>query len=371
MLPTLLLTATLLGASASASTIIWLHPHRGALIKLDTPNYPSWVYSSVQKTFKTTPEPTAVLLNITLSADNKTLFLNDKAILPLENWNIPPLISAYQVPAQIDKDEMGYLVQNNLLLTGANRLLALDYDRLVDADPTPGPPYHDHRPTLRFRVMGLGADTQDHMLTTHEQSVVHVSLEDQNHGRSNDEKRSYRITDMQVKSVEESYDETHLGPQMDVEEEGACTAWSWTCPDKGMDDPQNPYHRFIWRRKFDQYGRIGSGRHTAFSKISAFKKDMGIPEESGSGILILGALLGAVLAVVAGVVMFRNTSSKAEEETEKKDKKSNGEDGVDDDDDEAWLQDQAEQVGEVEVTVDEVAQMMDLISDDEDEKKSS
>ncbi|KAF2785946.1 hypothetical protein K505DRAFT_330688, partial [Melanomma pulvis-pyrius CBS 109.77] len=281
------------------------------IIKLDTHGYPLWVmdkahapilHSESADYYWETQRPSAVLLNFTMSHDNKTLLLNHKAILPLENDNVPPSIEAYQVPADITTPQTEQLVAEGLLnrkwegLTLGYRYLALDYDRLVWADPEAGP-YQNHEPTLQFRIMGIGAHSRSDELAPQWQNVVQVRLRDQNHGSSDAPDRSYVITDLGYENMGDSY---KFAPSRELEQ-AECTLWSWKCADRGLyQDTGKPAYRFIWRSRFDQYGRIGSLRHAVFRKMDVLKR---IWEDAGStmmmsfSIVMLPSLL--VWAVIA------------------------------------------------------------------------
>jgi hypothetical protein len=293
MLPKLVLAASILSTYAHASSeVVWLQPQHTALIKLSTPGYPFWVLDGW---FRQTREEAAVLLNFSMSADNHTLFVNGHAILPVEDSNRPPMITAHQVRDAIPAESLRTLAGEGLLRGELDQeqlqhrsFLELDYDRLVEADHETGP-YKSHRPTLRFRIMGIGAYTTDKVLETEQQEVVHVTLHDENGKISADPKRNYIITQVEIKSVKDSYGGIHKGPEFDVGKE--CTKKSWACPDTGLYTPMAPYYRFIWRNKFDEFGRIGSFRHAVMKVISG-------PREKA----ILAFLMKYGTAALAGLI---------------------------------------------------------------------
>ncbi|KAF2806541.1 uncharacterized protein BDZ99DRAFT_466113 [Mytilinidion resinicola] len=263
--------------------ITWIEPYRRFVVKLDTPGYPRWLLNKTTTVaqehtraadwyYAVYDQPSAILLNFTLSSDNKTLYLNSQAILPLMDTMLPPSLAAYQVPADISRNEFSLLKHNHVLswayygMTIAYQRLTIDYDRLVWADPSSGP-YQNHVPTLRFRLMGLGSYKQDDVLDDRLQKVVHVTLADQKHGSSDASDRSYLITEVAIKESRRSYAYAGVLPN-DVSRIDDCSARSWRCEDHGLYAEGEPWYRYIWRHKFDQYGRIGSQRHQILRRCS-------------------------------------------------------------------------------------------------------
>lgn len=395
MIAPLLLALAVLGHSGSttaASSVTWLQPQRSAVVKLSTRGYPD----------KDSTAPHALLLQFELSADNKTLLLAGTPFLPLQNYYIPPRLSAYHVPDDIKKDAIIAIAEGSE--EGGRHIrgqrLELDYDRLVEGDPTGGPPYFNHQPALRFRVMGLGSDGADFLLDPQEQEIVHVSMRDQNEGGwSNEAARSYTIDKIEVRPAEKVYADLstslgdHMGPEADQEKE--CTRKTWKCPDEGVYEAGSPYrtpYRFIWRRRFDQYGRIGSLRHDFVEQWSISKQKV-YNDPQNSALVALGILLATVLAIVTGLkaraqraaraqkpVKKHWTEREAEKAAQKAEKAAHKgearkgemeeieeEEEDSEDDDAAWLSEMAAQSGEVQMTVDEASNLIDLMSDGEDD----
>lgn len=372
------------GLIVADSSVTWLSPQRSAVVKLQTPGYPLKEEGSDPDVVY----PAAILLKFTLSADNKTLLLEDRPFLPLQNYYIPPRIWANQVPAGMSEYGVRAIAEDN----GDKRvmrkgMLALDYDRLVEGDPTGGPPFYNHQPILRFRVMGLGANGEDKTLDMKEQEIVQVKLQDQNEGGwSNEAARSYLITSVDVLPAEEFYAKLstelgdHMGPEADQEKE--CTRRNWKCPDEGVYEAGSPYrtpYRFIWRKRFDQYGRIGSLRHD-FVEQWEISKQKAYDDPLNSALVALGILLATVLAIVTGVKSRAEKAAKAKAAAEEakrpakkpkapKAEKAEGEESEEsesEDEDAAWMLEMAKEAGEVPMTVDEAANLMDMMSDDED-----
>ncbi|ORY19583.1 hypothetical protein BCR34DRAFT_135051 [Clohesyomyces aquaticus] len=269
--------------SASENSIIWhtSSPGGGAIIKLSTPGYPFWLMDkanapimeeeSGSSYYPQDSISSAVLLEVKLSADEKTLLLNNEAILPLKDPDHPPKLLAYQVPANITDEAILRIKQNGVLdnewkhLTLAWRQLALDYDRLVWADPD-GKGYYFNQPVLHFRILGLGAHKRNDVLDMAEQPTLEVTLYQKSSEENDVEKKSYVLKDIEVKDSEYP----NIRPV--VEEEKECTLWSWRCPDEGaLYVSGRPWYRFIWRERFDQHGRLGSLRHALHRKSAALR----------------------------------------------------------------------------------------------------
>ncbi|KAJ4350282.1 uncharacterized protein N0V89_008903 [Didymosphaeria variabile] len=394
--PLLLAFAVLTQSSftAATSSVTWLQPQRSAIVKLSTPGYPS----------KEGAGQHAIILKFELSADNKTLLLDGTPFLPLQNYYIPPRISAYHVPDDIKKDAIIAIAESRTAGKESIRgqRLELDYDRLVEGDPTGGPPYYNHKPTLRFRLMGLGSDGADTLLDPQKQDIVQVSMRDQNEGGwSNDAASSYTIDDIELLPAEKVYAELstslgdHMGPEADQEKE--CTRKNWKCPDEGVYEAGSPYrtpYRFIWRKRYDQYGRIGSLRH-AFVEQWEISKQKVYNDPRNSALVALGVLLATVLAIVSGLKSRAQRAAAAKEPTKKhwtekeaekaarkadkaaqkaeakegekheqvEDEEEEEEDS--EDEDAAWMSEMAAQSGEVQMTVDETSNLIDLMSDEE------
>lgn len=326
MLPALNLSHSLVAVHALTNpSVTWLEPQRSAIVALDTPGYPFWLmdkanapalYRNAEGSYWETHRASAVLLNLSMTADNTTLLVNGKAILPFEDYNIPPTITAYQAPANITERKVRSLAEMGLLrgdweqLTLSYRSLELDYDRLVWADPARGPWQH-HVPTLRFRIMGIGAHSRNDVLDTRRQKVLHVTLTEWSHG-------AYAITNVEIKSLDESYGYVHPGPTTAPKKcpdmgygPSTCSLRSWRCPDEGLYEADAPpYYRFIWRNRFDEFGRIGSLRHAVVRKLSVLRE---VWEDAGPAMLLsFGILLGLACLAMAGAAAWRRVGGRRE-----------------------------------------------------------
>lgn len=388
MRPPVLLAASIVlqcGVAIAESSITWLVPQREAVVKLSTPGYPLKEEGSDPDVVY----PAAVVLRFALSPDNKTLLLEDTPFLPLQNYYIPPRLWAHQVPAGMSEYGVRAIAEDSddrrIMRKGK---LELDYDRLVEGDPTGGPPYYNHQPVLRFRIMGLGAEGVDKTLDMKDQEIIQVQLKDQNEGGwSNEAASSYLITSLELLPAEDVYAKIstelgdHMGPEADREKE--CTRRNWKCPDEGVYEAGNPYrtpYRFIWRSKFDQYGRVGSLRHD-FVQQWEISKQKAYDDPRNSALVALGILLATVLAIVTGAKSRAVNAAKAKalaEEAAKKPTKrkvkvekadgeeSEQEEEESEDEDAVWMAEMAKEAGEVPMTVNDMSQLIDLMSDDED-----
>ncbi|PSN66459.1 hypothetical protein BS50DRAFT_589192 [Corynespora cassiicola Philippines] len=315
MLTPLSLLLLLSSTALATSSITWLHPQRSAIIKLDTPTYPFWQLDKVNAPsllrsaapyYEESPTtPSAILLNLTLALDSRSLFLNNEQLLPLKDANVPPQLKAYQVPASIPERKVRNIVEAGVLdrergwedLTLAWRLLDLDYDRLVSLD---GGGHHGSA-TLRFRVLGIGAHQRSDVLDAEKQKVVHVKVEGG---------REYRVTDVQVREVGESYE-----GGLAVERQTGCSLWSWRCGDQGVRGCGAGYYRFVWRERFDGFGRVGSLRHAVMKKGAALKEFW---EDAGASMVFAWAVLTSIavglVLVVKGWQAWREQRVKRREE---------------------------------------------------------
>jgi len=244
---------------------------------MDKTNAPA-EYKNAADYYHPTNDPAAILLNFTLSSDNKTLYLNNQAILPLANNMVPPKLAAYQVPADISRGAFEDIKYWHLLegaffgMTIGYRYLNIDYDRLVWADPASGT-YSNHVPTLKIRIMGLVAHDHDNILDDKLQKVVHVTLTDQKHGSSDAPDRSYLITDVALKESRTSY--AYAGVLPNEASNIECMAKSWLCEDHDLYSQGAPWYRYIWRHNFDEFGRIGSLRREVMSRWNTVWRFLG------------------------------------------------------------------------------------------------
>jgi hypothetical protein len=318
MFSTIVFASSLLAhvSASSAPSTTWLESQRSAIVKLPTPGYPLWLMDKAKAPILQSQsadfyweqdKPSAVLLNLTMSHDNKTLLLNHQAILPMANSLTPPKIEAYQVSANTTEKQIAGLASQGLFngqwdgLTLSLRFLALDYDRLVWSDPESGP-YMNNQPVLKLRILGLGAHKRSDVLDAEQQMVMHVTLTDLNHGMSDAPEASYRIMNIEFKTLERTYDYV---PALEPKQK-ECTRWSWSCADEGLyanGGGRTSAYRFIWRSRFDEHGRIGSLRHSVFRKMSVLKD---VWEDAGPAMMMsYGIVMGPILLFLVAVMVYK------------------------------------------------------------------
>jgi hypothetical protein len=309
-------------AASTLNSVTWLKDKQSAIVKLSTPGYPLWLmdkanapmmYSQAEEFYWKEPswKKSAIVLNISMSHDNKTLYVNHEPILPFANLDTPPAIGAYQVPANYTNRQIGGLIDMGLFrgywegLTLGWRYLTLDYDRVVTSDPE-ATKWWAHQPTLIFRVMGLGAHSRSDVLETEDQTVLHITLKDESFTSSDDPNRNYDIIKIEFKDIDDSYPSYGRIPATeDVESTKRCSLWSWKCPDADeyFYEPGAPAYRFIWRSRFDQHGRIGSLRHAFWKKWAVLSA---VLEDAGPSMLLSFAILFiSSMAILAGVMGWK------------------------------------------------------------------
>ncbi|KAF2083169.1 hypothetical protein K490DRAFT_70085 [Saccharata proteae CBS 121410] len=245
------LSTTTLARTASPDTdsnsfIRWISPSRSVLVSLKTPGLsadifsPSTNPSDIENNLSTT----SLLLNLTLTHDNRTLLLNHSPFLPLlPNPSTPPLITA---PAF-----------TNLTLSALNHLLthtspppstlahanyALSYSRLVTPRDDPSIHYTNHAPLLTLDIIGATipaatAPTTLHLDTPTQQTLL-LTLHERHPATT---PKTYTIASVRGPAS------IALRPS----EPDACSPWSWRCADIA----DAPWYRWVWAPLFDEYGR--------------------------------------------------------------------------------------------------------------------
>jgi hypothetical protein len=309
---------------SQASPITWQESGRSAVVKLDTPGYPLWImdkanapvlHENAGDFYWATEQPSALLFNITLSHDNKTLWINHQQVVPVPNPNVPPRIQAYQVPANLTTSQLQAILSYGVLdrewegMTLGWRYLDLDYERYITCDPQNSMwAYNNIFPILSFRVMGIGAHARSDILDPWKQPVIRVRLHDTNPegAVATSPLLSYLIDSIKLETLNSTY---YFNPEEVARKQAldTCSWHSWRCRDPLMIESSEPYYRFIWRSRFDSYGRIGSLRHALVEKKNALARVFG---DAGPAMCysfgILFSLAMVVLAVVKAVKYYGN-----------------------------------------------------------------
>ncbi|KFY51707.1 hypothetical protein V497_08918 [Pseudogymnoascus sp. VKM F-4516 (FW-969)] len=270
---------------STSEALEWLEAERSVLVHLPTPDL-SFLVNQMPSPF-----PGAFIFNFTLTPNNLTLLLNGEPILPRAHPYIPTPLRAYQT-IETPSDS------GSPSRTNTKGALALDLDYYIDGpDTTSGTSIYNTRYDPRLRIDILRASTPAHStpLSSDSQHQIWIWLEDLTPHPPGTPYASIalRIKRVQVgrrwRNRRDSEGRTTQGTTTyrDLASLNRCYLWSWLC----ADIREYPYYQFIYREKFDQYGKKGSMRHFLT--------------------WIWGALVGVVgfgpaivLAVIWGIVMF-------------------------------------------------------------------
>lgn len=279
------LSAQALGSQLSPTpkgSVSWVVAERSVLIRLDTPDLPLRVWDKEDKKFVSTNQPSALVLNFTLSEDSAELLLQDQPFLPLPDPNYPPRISAYQIPAD------SFSPYNALNEPGVNhQLLHLDYERFVNNRDDPSIVYWNWWPILAINILGVGIGDDDLVLLPNmTQKVLKIKLHDLHSVGHGSEFYNAKFVIKAISFADRGQDFTFRAPE-DLEE---CTIWSWCCHDSSPgNDP--PWYRYIYRHSFDEFGKIGSMRHHILERWNVVHSTLGIWRIALGGIFFLGLVL--------------------------------------------------------------------------------
>ncbi|KAF8851198.1 hypothetical protein BDZ45DRAFT_679315 [Acephala macrosclerotiorum] len=237
----------------------WLS--NSVLIRLETPDLPLWN----PNTQTGEDVHTALMLNFTFTRDNRILLLNDKPILPIENGNVPPSLTAPQTSNSLDEFEHGAPDFHGL------SFFELDYYRRVPYPEDPNSRYNIWNPTLSIDILGAGIAGYNTLLRADTQRYIKVVVDEippyQKHPYDRPiSERRYRIKDV---TLEDRWPYQQFAAP---DELGECTIWSWRCDDI----PDFPYYHYVYRQNFDEYGKIGSLRHELHQRWATLVDRMGM-----------------------------------------------------------------------------------------------
>ncbi|KAF4613411.1 hypothetical protein G7Y89_g15476 [Cudoniella acicularis] len=240
--------------------IKWLDEGRSVLIRLDIPGLPLWN----QEEHIGEDKPSALILNFTVTPDRHTLLLQDQAILPLSDPNAPPRINAPQTPETIAEFE-------NRKSTDYDNLpfFALDYERIVHPRDDPSIQYYNYVPSLTLNLLGAGIEGYNTLLKQSDQLVIKITLKDYNayNGGKTTNPPIHLFEVTHVRLWERWPNNPWIGP----DELSECTSWSWRCEEFG----DTPWYRYIYRKDFDRYGKIGSLRHAFLQRWGTLNERLG------------------------------------------------------------------------------------------------
>ncbi|TVY89339.1 hypothetical protein LAWI1_G005250 [Lachnellula willkommii] len=207
--------------------------------------------------------PSALILNFTVSADNKTLLLQDQPFMPLLQPHTPPRLSAPQTSQSLSEFEHGTTLNLEDL-----PVFDLDYDRIVHPRDDPSIHYYNYYPKLMINLLGAGVAGHNALLKDMEQKVIKITLRDWNTVRSastDPPNHSFEIKEVKLW-------ERQPGDSVNPDDLKACTLKSWRCSDFG----DHPWYRYISRQNFDEYGKIGSFRHMLHQRWATLYEKLGI-----------------------------------------------------------------------------------------------
>ncbi|TVY16988.1 hypothetical protein LARI1_G006676 [Lachnellula arida] len=233
----------------------WLEKGRSVLVRLSTPDLPLW-----NKEEQIGEDiPSALILNFTVSADNKTLLLQDQPFMPPHT---PPRLSAPQTSQSLSEFEHGTTLNLEDL-----PVFDLDYDRIAHPRDDPSIHYYNYYPKLMINLLGAGVAGHNALLKDMEQKVIKITLRDWNTVRSastDPPNHSFEIKEVKLW-------ERQPGDSVNPDDLKACTLKSWRCSDFG----DHPWYRYIFRQNFDEYGKIGSFRHMLHQRWATLYERLG------------------------------------------------------------------------------------------------
>ncbi|KAH8667620.1 hypothetical protein BGZ60DRAFT_431840 [Tricladium varicosporioides] len=292
-LVSLVLTFHTLSAAASNNPkstnrgVKWIHHGRSVLVHLQIPGLPLWN----QEEHIGEDIPSALILNFTVTPDNRTLLLQDQAFLPLPNPDTPPRLNAFQTSESV-RQFHGRRKTNYENCPS----FELDYERTVHPRDDPSIQYYNHHPSLTLNLLGAGIEGYNTLLKRHEQYVVKVTLKDNNAANgghtTNPPNHSFEIEDVRL------WERWPNNPWVGPDELPECTWHSWRCEEFG----DTPWYRYIYRQDFDEFGKIGSLKHDLIRRWKTMNQRLGFWQVIllifvVSGMTIIPPVYGAYKAV--------------------------------------------------------------------------
>jgi hypothetical protein len=228
--------------------------------------------------------PSALIFNLTVWHDNRTLFVQDEPFFPLPDPHIPPRLNAHQTSLSLAEFE-------NDPLTDLHKLpsFELDYDRLVHPRDDPSIHYSNFHPDLTLNILGAGIAGYNTLMNSNSQWALKVKLKDRNsQGRSTTDPFLFNLEIEDVRLYDRG--EYYTFPNLDGLKE--CTLWSWRCEDFG----DTPWYRYVLRRNFDRFGKIGSMRHMLLQRRDTLNRKFGAWQTV--------ALMAVVVSMIVSPVFY-------------------------------------------------------------------
>lgn len=203
--------------------------------------------------------PVALTFEFKLSADDRTLLLNDEPILPRAHPHIPAPLHAYATTGTVAN-----LARPVNTYFSIGPRLDLDY-YINTPDVTSETSIYNtkYNPRLRFDVLHANTTTAKYNgtidLSSNLQNQIWVFLEDLSDHPPNTPYSSIplRIKDVQVNRRWRDHNSNGTTTYKSVKDLKTCHIWSWLCAD--IDG--YPYYEWIYRENFDEHGKKGSMRH--------------------------------------------------------------------------------------------------------------
>ncbi len=267
-----LVSAKRYGPTVNRHGIKWVKPRISCLVYFPAPDLPLW------DPFEQIGEN----LNLTVCHNNRTLFVQDEPLFPLPDPHIPPRLNAHQTSLSLTQFE------NEPLLDLSNLpSFELDYDRLVYPRDDPSNHYYNFHPDLTLDILGAGIAGYNTLMNAESQWVLKVKLKDHNsQGRSTTDPFLFNLQIEDVRLYDRG--EYYTFPNLDGLKK--CTLWSWRCEDFG----DTPWYRYVLRRNFDRFGKIGSIRHMLLQRRETLQRKVGAWQAEALIVLVGSMVLSPV-----------------------------------------------------------------------------
>jgi hypothetical protein len=273
----------------------WLQPETSVLVRLETPSLPLW--NPDEKIGEKIPS--AFIFNITLQ-DKQILLFNDVQIMPLANAIVPPRIHAPQTNISLTKFDHGVLPDFQV-----SSSFELDYWRSVHPGEHPDARYNIYNPVLQIDILGAGIEGYNTLLSEDTQRLIQITLEElEPYQKYPYDKpvtqRLYKISDV---LLGDRWPYNQFSPPEALKE---CTIWSWRCSDFDA----YPWYHYVYREAFDEFGKIGSLRHSLVQRYNVLCHKLGVLQAT---LLVVIVILAFLSVPVYGVILgFRRMKASFE-----------------------------------------------------------
>lgn len=243
--------------------------------------------------------PSAFVFNFTLQ-DRRVLLLNDVPILPLTNAFLPPRLHAPQTAISVTEFEHGVLPDFQVLSS-----FELDYWRMVLPGEHPDSHYNIYNPTIKLDVLGAGIAGYNTLLDDDKQRFIVVRLAElEPYQKTRYDKsisqRFYKIEDV---AIRDRFPYNEFSPPDALK---GCRIWSWLC----SDFDEYPWYHYVYREAFDNFGKIGSLRHSLAQRYDVACQKLGVRQATCLVAIVIIAILSIPVYVV--VVAFRRLKASFE-----------------------------------------------------------